>query len=404
MFFKLKKLIPISTVPLEIIDLFSAFLSSITDSNTLLKNEFVSKIKKFTGFDNVRTFQSGSLAFYNLIKELKFNDIEERNEVIMPVYTCPSVYYAIKDAGLKPVFVDIDNSFYSSVQEINSKLSPKTLAVVIVHMFGNYSFNIKDLKELLRSKKNNSYIIEDFCQSFGMIKDKIKNNNAGDYYILSFGRAKMISTINGGAVLSEKDDLEIFSSKNISISFFKKFKLLIDCIINYFSKYPFVYYYIHKYLSNKRKKDKFNLNSYSNIKINNHEMCGFQFKLGSLMFEKLNRFNAIRNDNAKFYDEIFKNHTSFRTMRVKSFFWRYPIIIKDELMKSSLKNNLKNLGIYASTCNYPLLDQIEKNKASTKSKNYSNASYIASNILTLPTHPLIKQIHLYEVFNKIKLQ
>jgi len=404
MLFKLNKLIPISTVPLDLMDLLNSVLSSIFCSNKFIRKDFNEKIKKYTGFEYIRTFQSGSLAFYNLINKLRINEKNGRNEVIIPVYTCPSLYYAIKDAGLKPIFVDIDNSFYSSIQEINSKLSPKTLAVVIVHMFGNYSFNIKDLKELLSSKKNNSYIIEDFCQSFGMIKDKIKNSNAGDYYILSFGRAKMISTINGGAVLSKKDDLEIFSSKNISISFFKKFKLLIDCIINYFSKYPFVYYYIHKYLSNKRKKDKFNLNSYSNIKINNHEMCGFQFKLGSLMFEKLNRFNAIRNDNAKFYDEIFKNHTSFRVTRVKSFFWRYPIIIKDELMKSSFKDNLKNLGIYASTCNYPLLDQIEKNKASTKSKNYSNASYIASNILTLPTHPSIKQIHLYEVFNKIKLQ
>ena len=403
MLFKLNKLIPISTVPLELSDLFISFFSSFFDNNRRIRKDFKQKIKEHTGFEYIRTFQSGSLAFYNLINQLRINENNARNEVIIPVYTCPSLYYAIKNAGLKPVFVDIDNSFYSSLEEINSKLSSKTLAVVIVHMFGNYSFNIRGLKDLLNSKNNNSFVIEDFCQSLGMIKNKVNNDNTGDYYILSFGRAKMISTINGGAVLSKKDNLNEFSSKDISINFYKKIKIFIESFINYFSKFPFVYYYVHKYLSYKRKKDKFNLNSYSKISINDHEMCNFQLKLGVLMFEKLHFFNIKRFENAKFYEGIFRNCSDYIILKDKSFFWRYPIIIKDELIKSNFKNNLKNLGIYASSCNYPLLDQIEKNKASTKSKSFSNASYIASNILTLPTHPSIEQSHLSEVFKKIKI-
>ena len=70
-----------------------------------------------------------------------------------------------------------------------------------------------------------------------MIKNKVNNDNTGDYYILSFGRAKMISTINGGAVLSKKDNLNKFSSKDISINFYKKIKLFIEFFINYFSKF-----------------------------------------------------------------------------------------------------------------------------------------------------------------------
>ena len=89
MLFKLNKLIPISTVPLDLMDLLNSFLSSIFCNSKFIKKNFNEKIKKYTGFGYIRTFQSGSLAFYNLINKLRINDKNGRNEVIIPVYTCP---------------------------------------------------------------------------------------------------------------------------------------------------------------------------------------------------------------------------------------------------------------------------------------------------------------------------
>jgi len=141
---------------------------------------------------------SGRSALYYLLLNLNLN----KQEIIIPSYSCLGLIEPIIQLNYKPHFIDIDRSLNPSLGSLKKAINDNTAAVIIPHLGGTF---VKDtLKIISLCKKKKIVEIEDCCQSFGL---KINNKEIGTFADLSFfssGVGKPVFTPQGGWVLSKK--------------------------------------------------------------------------------------------------------------------------------------------------------------------------------------------------------
>jgi dTDP-4-amino-4,6-dideoxygalactose transaminase len=144
---------------------------------------------------------SGSDAL--LISLLSLN-LKKDDEVITAPFTFVSTANSIMHAGLKPVFVDIDESYNIDVEKIEGIISKKTRVIIPIHLFGQCA----KMKEILKLKeKYNLKVIEDSAQAIGAeypLNGKVKKTcSMGDMGCLSFYPTKNLGGFgDGGMVLT----------------------------------------------------------------------------------------------------------------------------------------------------------------------------------------------------------
>lgn len=124
-------------------------------------------------------------------------------EVLVPTLTWVSDIASVLQAGLTPVFVDIDNSHLGmDTDEILRKITPNTRAVFLTYVLGYNALNQRLLDEL---QKRNILLIEDVCESHGAtFKDK-KLGSYGFASNFSFYYAHHMSTIEGGMICTNDE-------------------------------------------------------------------------------------------------------------------------------------------------------------------------------------------------------
>ena len=159
-------------------------------------------LKDYFKVENALLFDSGRSALYFAIKSL---GIKPEDEVILQAYTCVVVVNAIKFAGAKPVYADIDNTLNLNPDDLQKKINKNTKAVIIQHTFG-IPANLDKIIGICR--QNNLKIIEDCAHSLGAACQKKKLGTFGDISILSFGSDKVVSCNRGGAIIT--NDQEIY--------------------------------------------------------------------------------------------------------------------------------------------------------------------------------------------------
>jgi dTDP-4-amino-4,6-dideoxygalactose transaminase len=398
------KLVPPIAVPIRFNDIMKTIFGFIFKSKKKLKYCFNTQVNEYTGYKYVRTFQSGYLALYHLLIKLKENSNKE--EILIPVYTCPSVYYAVKNAKLNPKYVDADlQSFNISIDEICSSLTENTLAIVVVYLFGFKSVNILLLrKKLIKIGRPDVIIIEDMCQFLGKTnEDKRYDDNLGDYGILSFGRAKFISTINGGAIVSNNTHIFNTIDSEYKPSVFFNIELFIKTIVFGVIITSLFYRITNMILQKKRQLDPYNLKDYSNIDHRNlSDLSSFQLSLGNQMFKRLKSFNDRRHKNGCFYSNYFSDNSKFIIQpTTNNLYLRFAIVFRDKGEKKLAQEFLFQKGIMTSTADYPLLSTVRNDFANNESVQFEVASFIATNILTLPTHPGFDAKEYPKVFNEL---
>ena len=128
-------------------------------------------------------------------------------EVILQPYTCVVVPNSIQQAGLKPRFIDIDDSLNIDLNlvEKHIKHNPKAKALIVQHNLGN-PIDIQLAKNICDD--NGLILIEDCAHSLGAkykyMDEEVMVGTAGDASFFSFGRDKVISSTIGGAVYIQK--------------------------------------------------------------------------------------------------------------------------------------------------------------------------------------------------------
>jgi dTDP-4-amino-4,6-dideoxygalactose transaminase len=128
------------------------------------------------------------------------------DEIIVPIHTYIASILAITDNQLTPVFVEPNlANFNIDISKIEENITPKTKAILIVHLYGNIVFN-NQLKEI--AAKYNLKIIEDNAQAIGASYNGIKSGNLGDAAGFSFYPGKNLGAQgDAGAVTTNDNEL-----------------------------------------------------------------------------------------------------------------------------------------------------------------------------------------------------
>jgi dTDP-4-amino-4,6-dideoxygalactose transaminase len=165
-------------------------------------------------FRNSLTLSHNRLGIYLAVRAL-IN--ANKNEIILSPYTIIDVVNMVICAGGKPVFVDVDfPSIAISTNEVNKKINNNTAGIIVTH-YQSYCKNLPEIKII--AQKYNVKIIEDCAIAFGT---KINNKFVGsdsDISVFSFNITKYISTLTGGLLVCNDDNL--FLKINSYISEFK---------------------------------------------------------------------------------------------------------------------------------------------------------------------------------------
>ena len=186
-------------------DLYPA-LESIYERSNFIGGDAVSEFEKSFGeYLGSGTFigcangtDAIELALYGL-------DVGKGDEVIVPAHTWISTASAVNSVGAIPVFVNSDPSSYNiKVDEIESKITSKTKAIIGVHLYGN-PFDVQEVVRI--AKENRLFVIEDTAQAHGASIAGKKAGTFADIGTFSFYPSKNLGCFGdgGGLIVQNKD-------------------------------------------------------------------------------------------------------------------------------------------------------------------------------------------------------
>ena len=242
-----------------------------------------------------------SSLFYKKKNPLKLND-----EVIVPGVSWSTTYSPLKQLGLKLKLVDIDyKTLNIDVSQVKKAISKKTKLILPVNILGNPS-KLKELKKL--AQKNNIYLMEDNCESFGAEISSKKTGTFGIVNTLSFYYSHHISTIEGGAVLTNSDEI---------------YDILLSLRSHGWARDSF---------RNKKKHKEIYKFLYPGFNVRPTEITG---AIGIEQIKKIDNFIKIRQKNFDYYQSLFYNHKLFDIQEEygKSSSFSFIFIIRNKYRK-----------------------------------------------------------------------
>ena len=176
-------------------------VNKVIDENYLNEGDYVKKFEKkiasYLGVKYCVCVTSGTAAISLALMTL---GLLPDDEVIIPNFTFIATANAVKLAGAKPIFVDINfDRFDISINQIKKKITKKTKVIIPVDVNGR-SADYKSLEFFKR--KFGLRIISDSSEGFGSSFEGKKIGTFGDMSCFSFSAAKTISTGQGGAIVT----------------------------------------------------------------------------------------------------------------------------------------------------------------------------------------------------------
>ena len=197
---------------LKIKDEVDAGIQNVIDNTAFINGpivkEFAQHLSDYMGGCYVTTCANGTDALQIALMAL---ELKPGDEVIVPAFTYVASAEVIGLLGLTPVMVDVDyETFNVTVDNIKKALSPKTRAVIPVHLFGQSC----DMEPILAfAKEHNLYVIEDNAQAIGAeytFSDghKAKTGTMGTIGCTSFFPSKNLGCYgDGGAIFTNDEKL-----------------------------------------------------------------------------------------------------------------------------------------------------------------------------------------------------
>ena len=163
--------------------------------------EFLHLIKEKTGAKYAVLANNGTLALFMALKSI---GIKEGDEVIVPNFTFIASATSVHFAGAKPIFVDVDkDSLNIDVTKIEKAITPKTKAIMPVHVYGQPA----DMDPILEiAKKHKLQIIEDAAQGYGVQYKGKHTGTIGDIGTISFFADKTITCGEGAVILTNNKE------------------------------------------------------------------------------------------------------------------------------------------------------------------------------------------------------
>jgi dTDP-4-amino-4,6-dideoxygalactose transaminase len=183
-----------------------SLFEEILKSGFLMQGRFVplfeEMIAQYLNIKHAIAVNSGTSALHLSLLAV---GIGPGDEVIVPAYTFPATVNVVEIVGAKPVLVDVDLDTYNiSIQKIQESISPSTKAIIPVHLFGNPA-DMDPIMEI--AEKHKLWVIEDSAGALGSTYKARKCGTIGHLGCFSFHPRKLITTGEGGMVVTNDDIL-----------------------------------------------------------------------------------------------------------------------------------------------------------------------------------------------------
>lgn len=178
---------------------------------------FEKQFSEFLGSKYCVALNSGLDA---LILAFRALGIGKGDEVIVPANTYIASILGFTENGATPVFVEPDEYYNLDAKKIEEKITDKTRAILVVHLYGQSAdmINIKKIAD-----KHNLYLVEDCAQSHGAAFDGIVTGTRGDIGCFSFYPTKNIGAFgDSGAIVT--DNFEIYENVKLLRNYGSKIK------------------------------------------------------------------------------------------------------------------------------------------------------------------------------------
>ncbi len=298
--------------------------------------------------------------------------IKPQDEVIMPSFTIASTAFAVIYCGAKPVFVDSEfDTWNIDPSLIESKITKKTKAIMPVHIYGHPC----DMAPIMAlAKKYKLAVIEDAAEAHGAEYKKQKVGSFGILSCFSFYGNKIITTGEGGMVLTSNKKLaqRCRYLKNLTFQEPKRFW--------------------HKEIGF------------------NYRMTNLQAALGLAQFEQINRFVENRRANAQLYNTLLSGIPGIRLPierpTMKNVYWMYGIVLEKKfgLSREQLRSSLKERGIETRNFFIPMHQQpiIKKMGLVSSRERYPIAEELGRRGMYLPSGSDLKEKEVEYICASIK--
>jgi len=332
-------------------------IQSVIDSTAYINGPDVKELQKelaeYLSVKHVITCANGTDALQIAMMAL---GLKPGDEVITTNFTFVATVEVIALLGLTPVLVDVDPETYTiSPEAIEKAITPKTKAIVPVHLFGQAA----DMDRIMEiAKKHNLYVIEDTAQAIGA------------EYTFNDGKKQKVGTI------AEIGSTSFFPSKNLGCygdggAIFTNDDQLAEKLYSIVNHGMKVRYY------------------HDNIGVNSR-LDTIQAAVLRIKLKQLDNYNASRLKAADYYDNAFADipqiQTPIRFKKSNHIFHQYTMVLKD-VDRGELQNFLKEKGIPAPIY-YPVPLHLQK---AYKDERYKKGDFpitemLSNSVLSLPMH------------------
>ena len=320
--------------------------------------EFENAIKNYVGIDHCAVLNSGTSSLHATL--LAFG-LGAGDDILVPSFSFVSTANSVLFTNATPLFVDIEETTFGlNPKLISGKTSTSTKAILPID-YGGQSCKIDEINKVARDEK--LLLIEDAAESLGASINNNKAGSFGDAAIFSFCGNKVLTTGEGGAVVT--------NSKEI----IEKIKLI-------------------------RSHGRFDkINYFENTENSTYQDLGYNWRMSSItaalgisQLNKLDKIIKMRQKNAAFISSKLKKFPQIITPispdGYEHIYQMYTIRLATNKMRDDLKNHLLAKRIFSKVYFEPIhLTPFYREKFNFKEGYLPVTEQISQQILTIPLFP-----------------
>ncbi len=318
--------------------------------------QFETELAQYSGYKHAVVVSSGTAALHIAMHAL---GIGKGDHVVVPDFTFIATANAPRYVGAKPVFCDVDARTYNlDPQKLEKKITDKTKAIIPVSLYGQ-AYDVDAVNEI--ATRHGIPVVSDNCQAIGAAWNA-KRNFGDAMATLSFYPTKNMTSTEGGAILTDRDDIaeECRLWRNIG------------------QRKPYDYAHVGY----------------------NYRLNSVSAALGLSQLRRLDAFTSKRRANANMLNDLLsgvkKIQTPFEDPRATHVYNQYTLQAKD---RDALKAHLQQNGV-GSNVYYPMpLSQLETFGGKSGAPV---ARRVSQRVLSIPVHPALSEADVHAVADAVK--
>ena len=320
--------------------------------------EFENAITNYIGVDYCAVLNSGTSSLHATLLAL---GLGSGDEILVPSFSFISTANSVLFVNATPSFVDIEEKTFGINPELIKEKTTSSTKAIIPMDYGDMSCQISEIKE--HAENNNLLLIEDAAESLGSSVNGKKIGSMADATVFSFCGNKVLTTGEGGAVVTNSRDT------------YEKIKLIRS----------------HGRLDQTNYFENPSSSQYLGLGYN-WRMSSITAALGISQLNKLEKIIQMRKDNANYLSSKLSKFSQIKVpLPPKNYdhiYQMYTIRLPDKDIRDSLHDFLSTRGIFSKVYFTPIHStSFYKQKFDIDRNSLSVTEKISNQILTLPLYP-----------------